>query len=212
MGHHSRRRADTIAAEIAPNQALIADGHHRYAAYRALQEDLADEPESPWSFGLAMLVADGDSELAIGPIHRVVAGLTLRDVEDAAAERGDRFEPAAQPSGDLVQGESATFWLSDGTSWATLTTERSSYVDAAVLHDDLLPAWHVTDDQVSYHHSITQALQVAVREPSIVFLVAPPSLAQVTAAAAEGRRLPRKSTSFAPKPRMGVVMRDLRDA
>ncbi len=31
------------------------------------------------------------------------------------------------------------------------------------------------------------------------------------AAAGRGIRMPRKSTSFAPKPRMGVVMRDLRD-
>ncbi|HSV37871.1 MAG TPA: DUF1015 domain-containing protein, partial [Nocardioidaceae bacterium] len=116
----------TIAVEIAPHRALIADGHHRYAAYRALQEELASGPESPWAFGLAMLVADGDSGLAIGPIHRVVAGLTLRDVEDAAAERGDRYEPAEEPPGALVPGQSATFWLSDGTTWATLTTERSS--------------------------------------------------------------------------------------
>ena len=30
--------------------------------------------------------------------------------------------------------------------------------------------------------------------------------------AARGVRMPRKSTSFVPKPRMGVVMRDLHDA
>ena len=31
-------------------------------------------------------------------------------------------------------------------------------------------------------------------------------------ALARGVRMPRKSTSFAPKPRMGLVLRDLRDA
>jgi uncharacterized protein (DUF1015 family) len=31
-------------------------------------------------------------------------------------------------------------------------------------------------------------------------------------AAARGIRMPRKSTSFGPKPLMGLVMRDLRDA
>ena len=35
---------------------------------------------------------------------------------------------------------------------------------------------------------------------------------QVMETAARGIRMPRKSTSFAPKPRMGVVMRDLRDS
>jgi len=34
----------------------------------------------------------------------------------------------------------------------------------------------------------------------------------VMACAARGERMPRKSTSFGPKPRMGVVLRDLRDA
>jgi uncharacterized protein (DUF1015 family) len=55
-------------------------------------------------------------------------------------------------------------------------------------------------------------VQVTQREPSVLVVVEPPTLAAVIAAAADGRRLPRKSTSFAPKPRMGVVMRDLRDS
>jgi uncharacterized protein (DUF1015 family) len=42
--------------------------------------------------------------------------------------------------------------------------------------------------------------------------VHPPTVAQVMQSAADGIRMPRKSTSFAPKPRMGVVMRDLRDS
>ena len=200
-----------IATEIAPQQALIADGHHRYAAYRALESELSTGPDSPWAYGLAMLVADDGEALRIGPIHRVVAGLTLPDVEDAAAERGDSFETFAERSADPPPTDAAVFWLSDGARWARLQTERSSTVDAAVLHDDLLPAWHVTEDQISYHHSLDQALQVVAGEPSIVVVVTPPTLADVTGAAADGQRLPRKSTSFAPKPRMGVVMRDLRD-
>jgi len=45
-----------------------------------------------------------------------------------------------------------------------------------------------------------------------VVVLDPPTLADVMDAAARGERLPRKSTSFSPKPRMGVVMRDLRDS
>ncbi|MPZ60451.1 MAG: DUF1015 family protein [Propionibacteriales bacterium] len=40
-----------------------------------------------------------------------------------------------------------------------------------------------------------------------ILLVRPPDVSTVLAAAATGRRLPRKSTSFGPKPRMGFVMR-----
>ena len=50
-----------IAADLAPRQALIADGHHRYAAYLQLQADAAaarraDAPPAPWDDGLALLV------------------------------------------------------------------------------------------------------------------------------------------------------------
>lgn len=201
-----------VADAVARDQALIADGHHRYAAYRALQQELATSPDSPWNYGLAMLVADDGGSLTIGPIHRVIHGLTLRDLEEAATERGDAFEPCARGTATQSTASTVSFLVSDGTGWARLSTARTAEVDAAVLHDDLLPAWHVTDDQISYHHSLDQAVQIVEREPSVLVVVEPPTLSAVIAAAANGRRLPRKCTSFAPKPRMGVVMRDLRDS
>ena len=123
------------------HQALIADGHHRYAAYLRAGVGARATPDSPWSFGLAMLVADDGQSLRIGPIHRVVAGLTMRDVDDAAADRGDRFELVEAP--DLAAENAAghaTFWLSDGVGWARLQVRRTSPVDAAILHEELLPA------------------------------------------------------------------------
>ncbi len=208
---------DRIAGELAAQQALIADGHHRYAAYQNLQDELGGEPDSPWRHGLAMLVADDGRGLHIGPIHRVVSGLTLRDVQEALdpddgfEEFPDRTAADAARPGVVEPPGWVTLWLSDGTRWACVQTRRTG-LDVAVLHERLLPAWHVADEQVSYHHSLDQALQVAAGEPAVVVVVQPPRLADVIAAAANGERLPRKSTSFAPKPRMGVVMRDLRDS
>jgi uncharacterized protein (DUF1015 family) len=73
-----------IAAELAPGAALIADGHHRYAAYLALQADQrrAGTPPggSPWDFGLAMLVDQRAHALHVGPIHRSVAAMTMSDL------------------------------------------------------------------------------------------------------------------------------------
>ncbi|MGZ6942512.1 MAG: hypothetical protein ACXVGT_18105, partial [Oryzihumus sp.] len=106
----------------------------------------------------------------------------------------------------------ASFVLSDGRSWALLSTPRTHPVDAGVLHETLLPAWNVAEEQVGYHHSIDQALHTTARQPGLVVAVHPPTIAQVMDTAAQGIRMPRKSTSFGPKPRMGVVMRDLRDA
>lgn len=229
---------DSIAGELAATQALIADGHHRYAAYLRLQDELRDQRSapgtSPWDYGLALLVDQADHPLHIGPIHRSVGALTMSDLQDVSAERGEEFRTMpdreaafaaldrrpgdAAGSQDITgaagAGESryATFAVSDGRAWAVLRTPRTSPVDAAVLHEVLLPAWGVAEEQVGYHHSLDQALQTTARQPGVVVAVQPPTVAQVMATAAVGVRMPRKSTSFAPKPRMGVVMRDLHDA
>jgi uncharacterized protein (DUF1015 family) len=212
-----------IATELAPTQALIADGHHRYAAYLRLQAELRDPaaaPEtSPWDHGLALLVDQADHPLHIGPIHRSVAALTMSDLQDVSDDRGDTFR--RQPDREAAfaaahaaetDPDRAWFVVSDGRAWATLSTPRAQPVDAAVLHEVLLPAWGVAEEQVGYHHSLDQALHTTARQPGIVVAVRPPTVAEVMATAADGVRMPRKSTSFAPKPAMGVVMRDLADA
>ncbi|MGA8208635.1 MAG: DUF1015 domain-containing protein [Nocardioidaceae bacterium] len=220
-----------IAAELVSTQALIADGHHRYAAYLRLQQELrepgAPDGASPWDHGLALLVDQRDHPLRVGPIHRSVTALTLADLADVCAQRGDELVPvgdresavaAITPDADPWldgSGEKhgmVAFVVSDGRSWAVLRTERTNPVDAAVLHGVLLPAWGVDEQQVDYHHSLDQALATPARGPGIVLGVRPPTVAEVMATAADGLRMPRKTTSFGPKPRMGVVMRDVRDA
>ena len=213
----------TIGHELAGTQALIADGHHRYAAYLRLQQELRDpgRPDggSPWDHGLALLVDQHDHPLRVGPIHRSVTAVTMSDVSEVSADRGDEFRSfpdreaafAAQRAEGGNDAVSA-FVVSDGRAWALLLTPRTSPVDAAVLHEVLLPAWRVADEQIGYHHSLDQALHTTARQPGVVVAVHPPTVAQVMETAARGVRMPRKSTSFAPKPRMGVVMRDLQDA
>ena len=212
-----------VSAELAPTQALIADGHHRYAAYLNLQQEMreagAGDDESPWDFGLAMLVDQHDYPLAVGPIHRSIGALTIADVQDISADRGEDFatfpdrEAAFAALVDRAPDTGrASFVLSDGRVWAVLSTSRTHDVDAAVLHDDLFEAWHVAEEQVGYHHSLDQALHTTAQQPGIVVAVHPPTVRQVMETAARGIKMPRKSTSFSPKPRMGVVMRDLHDS
>jgi uncharacterized protein (DUF1015 family) len=219
----SARCHGAIADELADSTALIADGHHRYAAYLALQAELRGEhtppDRSPWDFGLAMLVDQHDQALRVGPIHRSIAALTMSDLQDLCDDRGDELDVhadretafAALGHGAADTGR-ASFVVSDGQAWAVLRVKRTHEVDAAVLHETLFPAWHVAEEQVGYHHSLDQALHATNRAAGLVVAVQPPSLAQVMASAARGVRMPRKSTSFSPKPRMGVVMRDLRDS
>lgn len=212
---------DAVAAELAPSQALIADGHHRYAAYLRLRDELRDPGtppgRSPWDYGLALLVDQGDYPLSIGPIHRSLSGLTLADVLELSADRGDLVSrcPDREAALAALTGQDprrAVFAVSDGRSWMTVSTRREYDVDAAVLHNQLFPAWNVAEEQVDYHHSLDQALHSTTQQPAVVVAVRPPRLEQVMSSASRGQRLPRKSTSFTPKPSMGVVLRDLRDA
>jgi uncharacterized protein (DUF1015 family) len=230
-GSHHRLWAMTDAAEhsavgheLASGQALIADGHHRYAAYLTLQREMRDPAagpgKSPWDYGLAMLVDQSDYPMTIGPIHRSVSALTLSDVLELSAERGDQVTTCPDRETALAvlsrstrdPSDTAEFVLSDGRTWATLSTARHREVDAAVLHEELFPTWNVDEEQVGYHHSLDQAMHTTARQPGVVIGVRPPQLDQVMSSAARGVRLPRKSTSFTPKPRMGLVLRDLRDA
>ena len=208
-----------VADELSDTRALIADGHHRYAAYLRLQRErhasTGSTATSPWDYGLALLVDQAQSPLRIGPIHRSVAALTMSDLQDVTEQRSEGFTTYPDREAAFASlsrsSDTAEFVVADGRTWAVLRTPRTSDLDAAVLHEVLLPAWGVAEEQVGYHHSLDQALHTAARAPGIVVAVQPPTVADVTAAAAKGVRMPRKSTSFAPKPRMGVVMRDLRD-
>ena len=73
-----------IAADLSGRQALIADGHHRYAAYLQLQAEIraAGLGTGPWDYGLAFLVDSAAYPPRLGAIHRVLPGLP----PDRAAE------------------------------------------------------------------------------------------------------------------------------
>jgi len=63
---------------------------------------------------------------------------------------------------------------------------------------------------VGYFHDADAAVRAASAADGIAILTRASSVAEVMAAARAGARMPRKSTSFAPKPRMGLLMRALR--
>ncbi len=216
-----------VAADLAGRTALIADGHHRFAAYRAVH---ADHPvPTATDHGLALLVDAARHPLELRAIHRSVAGLTLDEAATAAAKAFDVVELAADddPIAALEAERGTAFVIGDGRRQALLCSPRPSLLadavpadrpdgwdalDAAVLVDVLLAyLWDVddADPRVTYHHDGRDALRVAARHAGLAVLVRPPALADVLARAARGDRMPRKSTSFGPKPWTGLLMRDL---
>ena len=75
--------------------------------------------------------------------------------------------------------------------------------------------WQIRDDEatVSAEHDPAAAVRAADEAPGrTAVLCSPMSAADVYAVAAQDRIVPRKSTSFGPKPRSGLVIRTFADS
>jgi uncharacterized protein (DUF1015 family) len=227
----------TIACGLAGRRALIADGHHRYAAYLELQSELraAGLGAGPWDYGLAFLVDSGAYPPRLGAIHRVLPGLrperaaelakgafTVQDLPAdfglAEAQRclaeagragtafllagggpGVAFRLLSQP--DPVQ-VAASMPPGSSATWQSL--------DASVLQQLLIGRiWGITDSQrdVLINHDAADAVRTASSLGATAVISKAPSFEDVIQIAAHGERVPRKSTSFGPKPRTGLVLR-----
>ena len=227
-----------IAADLAPRQALIADGNHRYAAYLGVQADrqAAGDGPGPWDYGLALLVDGAVYPPEIGAIHRVLPGL---DPAEAVARAKAAFSVRPLPGGTplpealdtlatagqhgaafLVAGQDQIHLLTDPDpvqAEAAMPAGRSAAwrgLPAAVLQELLIGRlWSIPDDEARVrivHHDAARAIAEAAQPPGGTAVICNPvRAADVYAVAAAGERLPRKSTSFAPKPRTGLVLRSL---
>jgi len=202
-----------VEAELAGSRALIADGHHRYAAYLRLQRRRAHEgAERPTTdLGLAMLVDQEATPLFLGAIHRTLAGTSLAHLRDAVESLGLRYTPASQH--EAVAALSPTrLATTDGESWAVVNLElRSDEAAVEALHQRIVPALPHGPTTIGHHHTVDDALAAAGPE-AIAVLMPALSVDTVIAIAEADRLLPEKATSFQPKPSLGVLIRSLRDA
>ena len=216
-----------VADDLRQRQALIADGHHRYATYQALR-DRYDAP-GPWDFGLALLVDSNAYPPRLGAIHRVVPGLAVPDAVSRAraAFRTEALStdlPAAldrlaaqEGTAFLLGGDGGLFLLTDpdpaqiADAMPADASERWCALDTAVLHRLLIPRlWGITEDETNVrivHHDAARALEKARRRAGTAVILNPMKVPDVLAVAAGGEKVPRKSTSFGPKPRTGLVLR-----
>jgi uncharacterized protein (DUF1015 family) len=219
-----------IAADLATRTALIADGHHRYAAYRGLQAEMhaSGLGAGPWDYGLAFLVDADAYPLRLGPIHRVLPRL---DPAEAARLAAGAFTVTEVPRGAAMDrlaaaGESGTAFLiaGHGRYWLLAdpdprqvaaampphSSPRWQALDASVMQELLLAQlWSIEDNvrDVLISHDADEAVRMATDSGGTAVISNPMPLAAVMDIAAHGEKVPRKSTSFGPKPRTGLVLR-----
>ena len=197
-----------IAAGIADSQALIADGHHRYAAYLRLQ---GREPGGAHDFGLAMLVDQDDTPLFLGAIHRILAGTTLDDLRVAAEASGAILRETTKHQA-VAALDPRTLVVTDHERWGTLALKvPPDRAAVEILHDLLIPALPRGPSRISYHHSVEDTLRHLNRSTGVGVLLPAPDVDLLMRIVATERLLPEKATSFQPKPSLGVLIRSLRD-
>ena len=195
-----------LGERLADARPMIADGHHRYAAYLRLQES---RPGTSADRGLAMLVDQDDTPLFLGAIHRTLPDTRLPQLRDAVAGVAE-FVPATEQQAMAALGPS-TLVVTDGTDWGRLELRlRDGQAAVEVLHADLLPRLPGRRRPVGYHHSVEETLARLSRRRLGVLMPAP-DYDVVDRIVSDHRLLPEKATSFQPKPSLGVLMRSLLD-
>jgi uncharacterized protein (DUF1015 family) len=245
-----------VAADLAGRTALIADGHHRYAAYRGLQDQMRERGHGPgpWDYGLAYLVDDDAYAPRLGAIHRVLPRLrpddaarlaagafTVRELPAggldaalghlrAAGDGEGAFLLAGPPGGASGTsgtagapraGRAARYWLVErpdralvAASMPPASSPRWRRLDAAILQQLLMARlWGIHDSErgVLVRHDAGDAVQCAVESGGVAVIMRPCPFGVVRDLALHGERVPRKSTSFGPKPRSGLVLRGFDD-
>jgi uncharacterized protein (DUF1015 family) len=219
-----------ITADLATRTALIADGHHRYAAYRELQDEMRSSGagDGPWDYGLAFLVDADAYPLRLGPIHRVLPNLDPAEAARLAAEGFTVTEVPGEDAKDRLAaaGESGTAFLLAGKGGYWLLTDpdqqqlaasmppesspRWRALDASIMEELLLARlWSIKDNErdVLISHDSDEAVRMATDSGGTAVICNPMPLTAVMDIAAHGEKVPRKSTSFGPKPRTGLVLR-----
>lgn len=219
-----------IQSDLSRHQALIADGHHRWATNLRLRSE--HPSPSPWDHGLVLLVDTARYPLRVRAIHRYLHRLP---VPDALAALAGSFrvravagplphalqalgEAAAESNAFLLAGDGA-FHLVDRPSADLLARtipsdppEAWRTLDATVLHSTLLDhIWQIPDapEHIAYIHSTEATVEKAERDGGTAVLMHPVREEVVRDLARQGVTMPRKSTSFGPKPASGLVLRSL---
>lgn len=220
-----------IQSDLAHHQALIADGHHRWATYLRLRSE--HPSPSPWDYGLVLLVDTARYPLRVRAIHRLLHRLPLsaaltalgglfrvRHLDVPLSEALEALADAAAAGNAFLLAGDGSFHLVDRPDpdllARTIPADRPvawRTLDATVLHATLLDhVWRIPEDSpahVAYIHDTAATVEKAQRGGGTAVLLHPVREEAVRELARQGVTMPRKSTSFGPKPASGLVLRAL---
>ncbi|WP_418115079.1 DUF1015 family protein [[Actinomadura] parvosata] len=190
--------------------------------------EYGESASGPWDFGLALLVDSRAYPPDLQAIHRVIEGLPpaeavsraksswqVHDYKDLATGLA-ALEQASEPA-FLLAGEDGAHLLTDpdpvqlARAMPPDHSDRWNSLNTSVLSEFVLPVvWGMRDNDQTVrivHHDTEAAVRLAIQTGGTAVILKPLAVDDVLAIAAGGERVPRKSTSFGPKPRTGLVLR-----
>lgn len=205
-----------ISAAVGRQPVVVADGHHRYETSLTYKDEreAADGESGEAGATMAYVVELVDDELTVHAIHRLLAGLP--DGFDLRAALGPWFDEAGPPpAGEPVTAAMGaagclTLVLPEGEVMLRPRPEAlgevrpldSSRLDVALA---ALPPHRLT-----FQHGVANVrAAVASGAAQAGVLLRPATVAQIEATAHGGERMPPKTTFFHPKPKTGLVFRQL---
>ena len=210
-------RIAAIRAAVGSEPVLIADGHHRFETalnYQA-ERQAADDGPGDEDAVMALVVDLTEDQLTVQAIHRLLTGLP------AGFDLAGALEPWFDVTPTEPVDRTILARMDDAGALAVLTPEqvwlarpRPAVVDAAT-HDldssrlDVALAGF-PEHQLSFQHGWDNcAAAVAAGAASAAVLLRPATVEQIAAISRGGVRMPPKTTFFWPKPRTGMVIREL---
>ena len=211
-------RVAAVRDAVGAHPVVIADGHHRYetsVAYRDERRAASPDGDAGGAEAVMCFVVElVDDELTVDPIHRLLSGLHEElDLVEAFAPFFE-VEPVDLPESGVVRALQEAGGLGlvtpDG-SWS-LRPRPEAMGEARDLDSSRLDVAlaALENVQVVYQHGVDHVrAAVAAGEAQVGVLLRPATVGQILEIAHGGERMPPKTTFFAPKPRTGLVFRDL---
>jgi uncharacterized protein (DUF1015 family) len=206
-----------IAALVGSAPVLVADGHHRYQVALAYQEERRKEGAGAGDHDaiMALVVELAEQQLAVQAIHRLVAGLPPEFDAIAALQSHYRLEATGPPDPSIAtrmeEAGSVAVVTRDATFLATPLpkTKEASRQDLDTSRLDVALG-SFPPHRLAYQAGWERAWHaVRTSDADLAVLVRPVTVAQIAEVGRGGERMPPKTTYFWPKPRTGMVVREL---
>lgn len=197
---------------------VVADGHHRYETaghFRAEVRSANNNQAGDHDLVMALIVELTPEELFVQAIHRVVDGLpTEFDITGALAGSFEISQGPDDPSAlgaALVEHGALGLITPRGNYFLQPTPALVARQEADLDSDRLDRALaDLPPHELTYQHGVSNVAELVRNgNAQYAFLLRPATVEQIAQTAHGGQRMPPKTTFFNPKPRTGMVFRQV---